>query len=120
MRLLADENFDAFVIQALRDSGHDVRAIRETDGGAPDDLVIEIARNERRVLLTEDKDFGELVYPRAQPSPGVFLVRRFTKSSRTTKSDAVVKAVKEIGEDIVGRFVVVEPGRIRTGGASRD
>ena len=50
MRLLADENFDAFVIQALRDSGHDVRAIRETDGGAPDDLVIEIARNETRVF----------------------------------------------------------------------
>jgi predicted nuclease of predicted toxin-antitoxin system len=116
VRLLADENFDAFVIQTLRDSGHDVRAIRETDGGAPDDLVIEIARNERRALLTEDKDFGELVYGRAQPSPGVFLVRRFTKSSRTTKSDAVVMAVQEIGEDIVGGFVVVEPGRIRTGG----
>ena len=86
MRLLADENFDRTVIQALRHSGHDVRAIGETNAAAPDELVIEIARNEGRVLLTEDKDFGDLVYNRAQPS-----ARRDT--------------VQTICEDVTGRKV---------------
>src|SRR5713226_3104921 len=80
VHLLADENFDPNIIQALRDAGHDVRAIRETDRGAADETIIASALAERRVLLTEDKDFGELVYKRAQPSPGVILIRRFATS----------------------------------------
>jgi predicted nuclease of predicted toxin-antitoxin system len=116
VRLLADENFDRTVIQALRHSGHDVRAIGETNAAAPDELVIEIARNEGRVLLTEDKDFGDLVYNRAQPSAGVILFRRFARMSRDAKSRTVVEAVEELGQSVAGKFVVVEPGRIRIGG----
>jgi predicted nuclease of predicted toxin-antitoxin system len=80
--------------------------------------VIEIALSENRILLTEDKDFGSIVYQRAQPSPGVILVRRFAAASKQ-KTDEVVNAVKQVGETIVGDLLVVEPGRIRGGGARR-
>ncbi len=114
MRLLADENLDPQIIQALRAEGYDVRAIRETDPAAPDDRVIEIAQSENRILLTEDKDFGGIVYERAQPSPGVILVRRFHSASKR-KSDEVVNAFKKLGNSLAGEFVVIEPGRIRAG-----
>jgi predicted nuclease of predicted toxin-antitoxin system len=118
VRLPADENFDVAIIQALRDAGHEVRAIRETNVAAPDEVVIQIAVSERRVLLTEDKGFGELVYNRAHPSAGVLLVRRFASPSPQAKPGAVVEAVTRLGEELVGKFVVVEPGRIRVGGRS--
>ncbi len=115
MRLLADENFDPAIIQALRDAGHEVRAIRETNAAAPDEVVIEIALNERRVLLTEGKDFGQLVYSRAQRCAGVVLVRRFASPSPQAKASAVVEVVAQLGEELAEKFVVVEPGRIRVG-----
>jgi len=74
---------------ALRDAGHDVVTMLEAGRGSPDELVIKRALNERRVLLTEDKDFGELVYKFSQPSPGVILVRRFESASQRLKCEAL-------------------------------
>jgi hypothetical protein len=59
--------------------------------------VIERAFNERRVLLTEDADFGELVYARGQPSAGVVFVK-FHRPVRHAKPVAVVEAVTKPGE----------------------
>ncbi len=64
MRFLADESCDFSIVRALRGAGHDVVAVAEQSGGIPDDVVIELARADSRVLLTEDKDFGQLVFPR--------------------------------------------------------
>jgi len=55
----------------LRDAGHDVVAIAEVAKGATDEQVLERAVNEKRVLITEDRDFGELVYARGRSSAGV-------------------------------------------------
>jgi len=119
VRLLADENLDPTIIEALRDAGHEVRAIRETNPRASDETVIEIARSEGRLVLTEDKDFGELVYNRAWPSPGVLLVRRFPSPSRA-KPHAVVEAVSRLREEAVEKFIVVEPGHVRIGRPTAD
>lgn len=67
------------------------------------------------MLLTENKDFGELVYNRAKRFAGVLLVRRFAGPSPQAKPDAVLRAVTELGEELVEKFVVVEPGRVRVG-----
>jgi uncharacterized protein (DUF433 family) len=61
------------VIQALREAGHDVVAITEIARGATDDQVLERALKEKRVLITEDRDFRELVYARGRSSAGVIL-----------------------------------------------
>jgi hypothetical protein len=58
MRFLADESCDASVTRVLRSHGHDVKTVAETIPGSPDQTVLEMALSERRVLLTEDKDFG--------------------------------------------------------------
>lgn len=118
MRLLADENCDPITVAALRNAGHNVTTIRELAPGTSDEAVIELALNETRIVLTEDKGFGDLVYNRSHRSAGVILIRGFRASSPETKSIAVVDAVREHGNAISGKFVVVEPKGVRLGGRS--
>jgi predicted nuclease of predicted toxin-antitoxin system len=61
MRFLADESCDFAVARALRSAGHDVIAIAEVSPRADDKIVIDRAVREDCILLTEDKDFGQLV-----------------------------------------------------------
>ncbi|MBI4365259.1 MAG: DUF5615 family PIN-like protein [Deltaproteobacteria bacterium] len=58
MRFLADESCDFRVVRALRNAGHDVAAVIEVTPGADDAAIIDIALRERRIFLTEDRDFG--------------------------------------------------------------
>lgn len=62
MKLLADECCDVLVVTGLRNDGHDVVYIKETAPGSDDESVLNLAAGEQRVLLTEDKDFGELEF----------------------------------------------------------
>ena len=72
MRFLADESCDFAVVRALRVAGFDVTSVRDVMPGAEDVEVIEIAVRESRILLTEDKDFGQLVFASsAQSSPTI-------------------------------------------------
>jgi Domain of unknown function (DUF5615) len=66
----------------------------------------------RRVLITEDSDFGELVYARMRPSAGVIFVK-FHGRARSSKPGAVVEAVAKLGARLRDGFAVVEPGRVR-------
>ena len=75
MRFVADESCDFAVVRALREAGHDLVAVAELDSGAEDAAVIAHAVGERRVLLTEDKDFGQLVFASGVPSSGVVFIR---------------------------------------------
>jgi uncharacterized protein with PIN domain len=61
-RLLADENIAASLVRALREDGIDVSYVAELASGITDDEVLDLAKAEARLLLTEDKDFGELVF----------------------------------------------------------
>jgi predicted nuclease of predicted toxin-antitoxin system len=97
MRFLADENCDFTVVQALR---------------AADSEVIKLADDEKRIVLTEDKDFGQLVYSHGQKTLGVIFLR-FPTSARRQISRAVIKLVKQQGEKLAGCFITVQPGRIR-------
>jgi predicted nuclease of predicted toxin-antitoxin system len=69
MGFLANENFPAASVRRLRAAGHDVAAVIETDPGAKDPVVLSLAARERRVLLTFDRDYGELIYRRGLPAP---------------------------------------------------
>jgi predicted nuclease of predicted toxin-antitoxin system len=112
MDFVADESCARPVIQALREAGHDVVAIAEIARGATDDQVLERALKEKRVLITEDRDFGELVYARGRSSAGVILVR-FPSRARRAKSATVIEAVSRLGSRLRDAFAVVEPGRVR-------
>jgi predicted nuclease of predicted toxin-antitoxin system len=112
MNFVADESCAMPVIHALREAGHDVVAISEVAKGATDDQVLGQALDAKRVLITEDRDFGELVYARGRSSAGVILVR-FHSRARRAKVASVVEAVSKLGSRLADAFTVVEPGRVR-------
>lgn len=62
MNLVADENVDAGIVSALRDAGHAVHYVRELDPGIDDQQALRLAESQRALLLTSEKDFGELVF----------------------------------------------------------
>jgi predicted nuclease of predicted toxin-antitoxin system len=112
MRFLADESCDFAVVRALRAAGYEVAAVAEVAPQADDTDVIARAVREARILLTEDKDFGQLVYAAARASTGVILIR-FPPPTRPTLPARVLAAIL-LHEDQLGRsFVVIEPHRVR-------
>ena len=111
LRFLADESCDYNVVRALRQDGYDV-ALSDNTTRTVDRELIEQARQEERILLTEDKDFGWLVFVSAADSAGVILVR-FPGNARTELAQTISRLVNEKAEELFGAFVVVQPGYIR-------
>jgi predicted nuclease of predicted toxin-antitoxin system len=112
VRLVADENCDFSVVIDLRLAGYDVVSVAERMRGADDETVIEFARSEHRLLITEDKDFGQLVFAAAKQNSGVILIR-YPASTRSALTAAVLKLLADSGESLYSRFAVLEPGRVR-------
>lgn len=112
MRFLADESCDFAVVRALRIAGHDVKAVAEAALGATDRVVIELALHEQRVLLTEDKDFGQLVFAAGASTSGVIFIR-YSATARSRLPQIVLDLVNKEKERLAGSFVVIQPSRIR-------
>jgi predicted nuclease of predicted toxin-antitoxin system len=112
VRLVADENCDFSVVVDLRLAGYNVVSISELMAGADDETVIDFARSERRLLVTEDKDFGQLVFAAAKENSGVILIR-YPASARSALTGAVLKLLSDNGKNLYSRFAVLEPGRVR-------
>ena len=112
MRVLANENFPGPVVRELRERGHDVAWIKEDLPGADDSAVLERARSESRLLVTFDRDFGELAFRAQLPAPcGVVLFR--LNGSNPEIDNARTLSALESREDWAGNFAVVEDDRIR-------
>jgi predicted nuclease of predicted toxin-antitoxin system len=112
MRFLADECCDFAAVRALRALGHDVLAVSEFQNRSVDRDVMELALAENRILLTEDKDFGWLVFAARIDSPGVIPIR-FPAFARRLLAEAVLKLVSEYASQLAGAFVVLRPGQAR-------
>src|ERR1700722_2072218 len=113
MRLVADENCDFSLVTDLRAAGYDVVAITEQMAGADDQRVIDFARSERRLLLTEDKDFGQLLFAAAKQHSGVILIR-YPASARSALTAAVLKLLSDNGESLYSRFATPGFRKIQT------
>ena len=100
------------MVDLLRVEGHDVLWVLTAFGGAADEIVLSRATAEGRILLTFDKDFGELAFRYGLPSTcGVILVR-FMLGSPEEFSHRIIR-ILESRVDWSGIFAVVEPGRVR-------
>ena len=112
MRILANENFPGDAVSALEAQGHDVVWIRVDAPGSSDTVILARAQKEMRVLITFDKDFGELAFRSRLPATsGVILFRiAMPSSAHITR---VVTAALEARDDWFGHFSVVEDDRIR-------
>jgi len=112
MLFLADESCDACMIRVLRADGHDVLAISEHQRGASDATVLKLAADTSRLLVTEDKDFGQLVFASCHGHGGVILLR-YPFPLRYHIATQLSALVKDRGEALRHCFAVLAPGRIR-------
>jgi len=112
MRFLADENVSRLVIDRLRNSGHDVVSVAETRAGAPDKDVLVAAHTDGRILITEDRDFGEMVIRQKLDVGGVMLLE-MDRLSAISEADRIVEIVASHTDRLAKNLVVIEPGRIR-------
>lgn len=112
MRFLADESCDFGVVRALRADGYDVLAVAELSPRARDSTVIRLAHEDARVLITEDKDFGWIVYAGGRRTSGVILLR-YPATARGRLADDILNLVDTQNEKIAGAFVVMQPGQVR-------
>jgi predicted nuclease of predicted toxin-antitoxin system len=112
MRFLADESGDSIIIRTLREAGHEVLAVVEITPRVEDSNVIKLARREKRILLTEDKDFGQLVFAHGEKTLGVLFLR-FPFPARDQIARDVSDLIMQQGEKGIGCFVTIQPGRIR-------
>ena len=111
MLFLADESCDFALVRALRNAGYDVKAVQESCPGESDETVIALSKDEERILLTEDKDFGQLVFSGA-PSVGVLFIR-YPTQARSKMPESILEFVKKSESKLKGNFVVAQPGRFR-------
>jgi predicted nuclease of predicted toxin-antitoxin system len=112
MRFLADENFPAAAVAALRLAGNDVVWIRNAAPGCSDHQVLEWAMRDDRILLTFDKDFGELARATALPATGGVILLRVPVPPSNQVGQQIANAIVA-RSNWAGHFSVVEPGRIR-------
>lgn len=82
LKLLIDVNVGFLVETWLRENGYDISSVRDLDPTQPDNEILSKAVAEQRIVITLDKDFGELVYKSRLPHAGVLLLRLDTATSR--------------------------------------
>ncbi|MGH7589635.1 MAG: DUF5615 family PIN-like protein [Gemmatimonadota bacterium] len=112
MRLLCDEGVDQQIVDRLRSDQHDVTYIAESAPGLSDEEVFALANQANAVLVTTDKDFGELVFRQGRVSSGVVLLR-LIGISQQRKAESVATVFRTYGGELQGVFAVIEPTRVR-------
>ena len=117
MNFLFDQSADFRLIPHLQELGHDVEAIsRNYPHGLADEDVLAIARDEQRILLVADRDFGELIFQQGFTHAGVIFFR-LPGAPLQTKIEQLNRVLNEYAEELErGAFLVVTRGRIRVAG----
>lgn len=112
MNILADENISFSIVMRLRADGHVVERMAEIAQGDPDTSVLAIANQQNAIILTEDKDFGDLVIRDRMQSVGVILVR-LDGFSPTERAEIIARVVREHEDQLPGAFAVIKPRTVR-------
>jgi predicted nuclease of predicted toxin-antitoxin system len=112
VKLVADECIPLPVVEHLRAVGHEVIWIRDLAAGAPDPAVLERALLLEAPLLTEDLDFGELVFRDQFGSAGVIILR-MSGLSNASKAHTLASALRDHEAQLIGALTVISPGQIR-------
>ena len=112
MNILADESVDKPIVDQLRQNGLLITYIAESNPGVFDDVVLELANKNSLMLLTADKDFGELVYRLRRATRGVILLR-LSGLTAISKAKITSSAIKEHSAETENAFTVISPDSIR-------
>jgi len=112
MNFLADESVEGPVVKRLRRDRHKVYYVSELSPGLSDESVLNEANKLNAILITSDKDFGELVFRQNRVSSGVLLIR-LSGLTNKTKALIVSKVIKGRKREITGNFTVISPSTVR-------
>lgn len=113
MNLLADESVEKQIVEQLRQDGHDVLYITEMEPGISDDVVLERANAQNALLMTADKDFGELVFHQNLLSAGGVALIRLAGLSAVQKAMIVGSVFLNRQSELLNAFTVISPGNVR-------
>jgi predicted nuclease of predicted toxin-antitoxin system len=110
MLILVDECIYAAIVDALRRDQHDVRWVRIDMPRADDRRVLEVANVEGRIIVSEDRDFGELIFRDRWPSRGIISARvsEFDLSPRDMGLH-LSNRIRVYGDRLIGQFTIIEP-----------
>jgi predicted nuclease of predicted toxin-antitoxin system len=112
VNVLVDVSAGRTIADLIRSLGHDTAFVRDRDPAMADADILAWAVAEGRLVVTMDKDFGDLVYRSGQPHAGVLLLR--LEAARTAEKVRVVTDILAAhAADLPGHFSVYQNGRLR-------
>lgn len=110
--ILVDENIDDHITEAIRSINVDVYSVAKHTPGIKDEEIIELSRIPPRIILTEDKDFGEWVFSHGVKGVSVILLRyKFSDTKRMI--EVLLDLLNKKIPDLIGKFTVVTINKIR-------
>jgi len=112
MKFLADENVEWPIVVQMRQWGYDVVSAREVLKGSDDDEILNFSFEEKRILITNDTDFGAMIYHQKKESPGVILMR-FAQESPMEKIKTLEHLLKFHKTKLACHFTTISEGQIR-------
>lgn len=99
----------------LIQNGYDAKTIRSINPGMTDQDILKLAAQEYRIVITRDKDFGELVYMSRKPHAGVLLLR-LEDATGEEKRQIIEEIITNHADVLAGKFCVFQRGRLRIRG----
>lgn len=112
MKFLVDESIEYPIASYLRGLDHDVIAVADGYSGLQDEEVLAFAHKQRRILITNDKDFGTLVFYHGLPHAGIIFFR-LPKQTAQSKIDRLGILLEKYPEKLSNHFIVVSPKTVR-------
>jgi predicted nuclease of predicted toxin-antitoxin system len=112
LKILADEDVDYRIIKELRQKGVEVISILEENKGVSDTQVLNIAKRQEAILLTEDKDFGEWIFAHKQKEVSVILLRYNHIDLRYIINN-LIDVLKKYESALQNKFVVISKNKVR-------
>jgi len=112
VKFLTDESVDFPIVKSLRDQKYTVDYITELSPGTSDEEVLHLAEQKNAILITADKDFGDLVFRLGKVSSGIILYR-LSGLNNKEKATMILRIVSDYSEDLKGSFTVVTTDQIR-------
>lgn len=118
MTFVADESGDGQIVDRIRGDGHTVWYVAEMEPGIADDRVLDLSHQASAVLITADRDFGELIFRHRRATAGILLIRLAGLRSET-KAALVGNLILGHAGQLGGSFSVLSPGGLRIRSSAR-
>lgn len=113
MDFLANENFPLLSVRLLREAGHRIVSIIEEAPGSKDEDILKRAHAEKLIILTFDRDYGEMIYRHQDLPPTGLVYFRFAPAAPSEPAEILMDIIDKAGLSLIGKFTIIERGRAR-------